>query len=85
MRDLISALREATGLTEKKQTLADRAPAWLHKKIKGTAEAAEVPGRGRGPGKGDPASCPRRKAGLAPLRKRLRRGGGGPPEGRGNQ
>jgi hypothetical protein len=38
-------------------------------------EAAGVPGRGMGPGQGDPASCPRRKAGLGPLRKRLGRGG----------
>lgn len=81
MRELLNALRDALGLPEQKQPLADRAPAWLHKKIKGKKEEAEVPGRGMGPGKGDPASCPRRKAGLGPRRLRRRLGGGGPPAG----
>ena len=45
--------------------------------IEALCEAMGVPGRGRGPGKGDPANCPRRKAGLGPRRKR---DGSGPTE-----
>lgn len=85
MRDLIDALREVTGLTEQKKPLHKRAPGWLHKKITGRHppknEQDEVPGRGRGPGRGDPSTCPRRKAGLGPRRLRRRLGGGGPPAG----
>jgi hypothetical protein len=85
MRELLNALRGALGLPEQKEPLHKRAPGWLHKKITGRhppkKEAAEVPGRGMGPGRGDPATCPRRKAGLGPRRLRKRLGGGGPPAG----